>query len=647
MAEYRAVITAVPGARWHALALLSLAIVTWFGVGAFVIGTLDRNARTLLAHDAQARASLAAIRLEQKINDFIRSSRADDAKSDGIQFRSRDSALQLISSSHLATPDAGGLDDAAQSAAKTALMTETPQASAYRNASEHDQSGIDLWLPLQKSGDAAALTQVHIPGPSLNHAMKGLSDASWTMTVTNANGDVLASRRTIDDPSAAQGTRIAGNVIEGASAIAPLGIEVRAAAPLGPLEDSNLRNWVCFLLVTGLMAATMVAFKPSLNGPVTHKSDVPTGRSKPSPIPRDWRRSAAPNSRPRAEAATESHSPPALDDSVDGRLRMALEAGGMCAWEWHYPAGTMHWNTACASLLKEAPGGSTELTTRELLRRILPHERRRLLHLVRAGLTDGRPLNIDARIERFDGEVRWFAIRGQPLLDHAGRFSGFTGVAHDITAQKQNLSRTDSLLREVSHRSKNMLALILAMARLTARDAVDVKAHLKQFALRVAGLAASQDLIVAADWENVDFGTLAAAELEAVARSEATRVKISGPPVLLTPEAAQTLGMILTELTLNAVAHGALSVATGDVELSWHVTENGRITICWREIGGPPYDAARPKGYGISVVERFSTQGLKFDAGASVEPDGFTWSLTGPLGNIGSLPSNVVRETRA
>jgi hypothetical protein len=63
MAGYRAVITAVPGARWHALALLSLAIVTWFGVGAFVIGTLDRNARTLLAHDAQARASLAAILL--------------------------------------------------------------------------------------------------------------------------------------------------------------------------------------------------------------------------------------------------------------------------------------------------------------------------------------------------------------------------------------------------------------------------------------------------------------------------------------------------------------------------------------------------------------------------------------------------------
>jgi two-component sensor histidine kinase len=267
--------------------------------------------------------------------------------------------------------------------------------------------------------------------------------------------------------------------------------------------------------------------------------------------------------------------------------------------------------------------------------------------MIRAGLSDGRSLNTDVRIKRFDGEVRWFAIRAQPLLDHAGKISGFSGVAHDITAQKQNLSRTDSLLREVSHRSKNMLALILAMARLTARDAIDVKSHLKQFALRVAGLAASQDLIVAADWESVDFSTLAAAEIEAVARSESERVKISGPAVLLTPEATQTLGMILTELALNAVEHGALSVASGEVELSWRLTEDRRITISWRETGGPPYDSDRPKGYGISVVERFSTQGLKLDASAAIEPDGFVWSLTGPLGNLGTQPSNIAHETRA
>jgi two-component sensor histidine kinase len=117
--------------------------------------------------------------------------------------------------------------------------------------------------------------------------------------------------------------------------------------------------------------------------------------------------------------------------------------------------------------------------------------------------------------------------------------------------------------------------------------------------------------------------------------------------VLLTPEATQTLGMILTELALNAAEHGALSVATGEVELSWRITGNRRITISWRETGGPAYDSDRPKGYGISVVERFSTQGLKLDASASIEPDGFVWSLAGPLGNIGTEPSVTSRETRA
>jgi two-component sensor histidine kinase len=173
------------------------------------------------------------------------------------------------------------------------------------------------------------------------------------------------------------------------------------------------------------------------------------------------------------------------------------------------------------------------------------------------------------------------------------------------------------------------------MARLTARDAVDVKSHLKEFALRVAGLAASQDLIVAADWQSVDFATLAAAEIEAVARSDSSRVEISGPPLLVTPEAAQTLGMILTELALNASEHGALSVASGQVHLSWTFPNAAAIRISWRETGGPKYDASRPKGYGMSVVERFSTQGLKLESRVVTDGDGVTWNLEGPLAHVG------------
>jgi two-component sensor histidine kinase len=287
------------------------------------------------------------------------------------------------------------------------------------------------------------------------------------------------------------------------------------------------------------------------------------------------------------------------------------------------------------------------ITARDVLRRIFPHERRRLLNMVRASLEQGRPLTTDIRLRRFDGEFCWLALRAQPMTNESGQVIGFVGIAQDITAQKQSLSRTDSLLREVSHRSKNMLALILAMARLTAREAVDVQSHLKEFALRVAGLAASQDLIVAADWQSVDFSTLAAAEIEAVARSDATRIELSGPSFLVTPEAAQTLGMILTELSLDSTRYGALSVAAGKVHLSWALNDKRTITISWRETGGPGRHPERDKGYGMSVVERFSTQGLKLQSGVSGGADRFTWTVSGPLANIGTVSPRARRDGRA
>jgi two-component sensor histidine kinase len=326
-----------------------------------------------------------------------------------------------------------------------------------------------------------------------------------------------------------------------------------------------------------------------------------------------------------------------VDHLDDGQLREALFAGGICAWKWHHSNNNIAWGNSPTKLLRQ-PYTMVPPTARALIRRVVPQERRRLMKALRIALADRRALSIDLRLTCFDGEQRWVALRANPIIDDSGSAVGFIGTAHDITDQKRGLSRTDALLREVSHRSKNMLALILAMARLTARDAVDVRSHLKEFTLRVAGLAASQDLIVAADWQNVDFATLASAEIEAVARSDSSRIKISGPPLLVTPEAAQTLGMIITELALNATTHGALSVGTGRIFLSWAFPSAVTVKISWRETGGPPYDAERSKGYGLAVIERFSSQGLKFDSRILSDAENVIWSLEGPLAHIGMRP---------
>ena len=402
----------------------------------------------------------------------------------------------------------------------------------------------------------------------------------------------------------------AETVAEDSSATSALGLHVRAATSLAPLEASNRRNWVRFLVVTSILTAATLTFSDLLSRRLAKEGDGPRTKIRTSANGALKSRGADEISEAgmlmRAEFASQRYSP-RRPSTAEERLRMALEAGSMCAWEWHRSDGSMLWDTPCTELVKQ-PRGMATLTARALLRRVPPHDRGRLLHAVRATLRGDHPLAVDIRLNCFDGELRWFAVRATPLKEHKS-IAGLVGIAYDVTDQKRSLSRTDSLLREVSHRSKNMLALILAMARLTAREASDVKSHLKDFALRVAGLAASQDLIVAADWQSVDLGTLASAEIEAVARVDAQRVIITGPSFLISPEAAQTLGMILTELTLNAVAHGALSVATGGVHLSWTLPDDATIAISWHEIGGPVYDPERPKGYGMSVVERFPRKG--------------------------------------
>jgi hypothetical protein len=62
------------------------------------------------------------------------------------------------------------------------------------------------------------------------------------------------------------------------------------------------------------------------------------------------------------------------------------------------------------------------------------------------------------------------------------------------------------------------------------------------------------------------------------------------------------------------------------------------IMISWHETGGPGYDPEVPKGYGMAVVERFSTQGLKLNSHIAGDAGGFTWILTGPIANLGTRP---------
>lgn len=228
-----------------------------------------------------------------------------------------------------------------------------------------------------------------------------------------------------------------------------------------------------------------------------------------------------------------------------------------------------------------------------------------------------------------DRKVRWMLARSVPLLDeHGGLYMRF-GTATDITQQREADERTRTLLKEVNHRTRNMLAMIQSMARRTAAAGGDFVPRLE---CRIAGLAATQDLLVGRDWSGVPIGDLVTAQLT-VAGQQTSKFDLRGPDMVLAPGAAESIGMAISELATNAARHGALSVPEGRVELDWEITgtpANEDFAIAWRERGGPVVTEPTMTGFGSKIIEDVPRGKLCGAVEFAYAPAGFYWRLTCP-----------------
>src|SRR5258708_2633083 len=154
--------------------------------------------------------------------------------------------------------------------------------------------------------------------------------------------------------------------------------------------------------------------------------------------------------------------------------------------------------------------------------------------------------------------VRWHDLHIEPLRNEAGEVVGLTCASVDVTERKEGEAHLRLLLRELTHRSKNLLAVIQAMARQTAHHAGSVEGFLTQFGARLQALAASHDLLVRESWYGASLNELIRSQLAGYLDRSAPQVSIEGPPIALKPEAAQNLGLALHELAVNAAKVGAL-----------------------------------------------------------------------------------------
>ncbi len=237
-----------------------------------------------------------------------------------------------------------------------------------------------------------------------------------------------------------------------------------------------------------------------------------------------------------------------------------------------------------------------------------------------------------------DGRLIWAHQHVSLLTDASGKPGRLLTLVTDVTERKQQEEKIRLLAREVSHRSKNLLSLVQAVARRTF--ATVPEELLDRFQRRIGALAAGHDLLVMSRWKGADLGELVRSQLAHCEDLIGSRIELKGPPVLIAASAARTLGMALHELATNAGKYGALSNATGGVRIEWRAegeaAENARFELIWTEHGGPPVTPPERTGFGMVVIEAVPRTELDAEVTLAYAPEGFRWRL--------GCPANCVLE---
>lgn len=252
-------------------------------------------------------------------------------------------------------------------------------------------------------------------------------------------------------------------------------------------------------------------------------------------------------------------------------------------------------------------------------------------------LATGEPYRAEAIFERRTetGFKETYDWRIERLLLPDGR-PGVVCNFYDLTERQRQEEHIRFLMNEVSHRSKNMLGLIQAVARQTAtRNPED---FVRRFGERIQAIAAAQDLLVAHDWKAVPLVELVQSQLAHFKDLVGDRIAITGPPLSIGPAASQSLGMALHELATNASKYGALSAQSGRIDVTWTISHGHsaepHLTLSWIETGGPPVAKPTRHGFGSTVTSTMLEMSVGGGVTVDYAPTGLVWTLDCPVANI-------------
>ncbi|TBR27864.1 MAG: response regulator, partial [Reyranella sp.] len=194
------------------------------------------------------------------------------------------------------------------------------------------------------------------------------------------------------------------------------------------------------------------------------------------------------------------------------------------------------------------------------------------------------------------------------------------------------------LIAELNHRVRNILGLIRGVISQSRDPSLSVDAFTDVVGGRIQALARAHDQITADNWGPASFRGLVAAEAGAYLGGKATRVRLSGPEMLLEPQGFTTLALVVHELMTNSAKYGALSDSTGGIDIETRLDAQRNLLIVWIEHGGPPVVPPTRRGFGSTVIERSIPYDLKGEAAIDYEATGVRARFVVPAAYVRPAP---------
>ncbi|KLI64569.1 PAS domain-containing protein [Aurantiacibacter marinus] len=284
----------------------------------------------------------------------------------------------------------------------------------------------------------------------------------------------------------------------------------------------------------------------------------------------------------------------------DERLRRVIEGVPQIAWSADADGNFDYFNARWEELIGSKPPKVAE----EWRQYVHPDDAENTFNGWYAAAEEGTDFEAEYRMLHADGKYRWVLSLGVPTAETAGEPLRWFGTITDIHETKQALEERDMLTNELSHRIKNIFAVVISLATLKVRKTPEHEPFARELTGVLRALGRAHEFVHpgAGIVQEKLQGLLQALFAPYNGDDDEPRVAISGVDADISPRAATPLALVFHELATNSAKYGALSADEGHVTLA--VEDRGdELAILWTENGGPPPQDTGKTGFGSRLVE--------------------------------------------